>query len=107
MCRLEIAKLDWLLTDKVSSWPGTPKDRGWRYLRQCLERYDSAETDYSYNKAVLETFLSHDAAMPLPPWLIKTIRVSLWQVGFGPVTDDCAGTSFRIPNPNITALRKC
>ncbi|THH12327.1 hypothetical protein EW145_g80 [Phellinidium pouzarii] len=71
---MEVATSDWLLTDKVSSWPGTHADRGWRYLRQCLERYDSVETDYSYSKAVLETILSHNASSPPPPWLLKTIE---------------------------------
>lgn len=70
-----MAASDWLLTDKVSSWPGSPADRGWRYLRQNLERYDNAGTDYSYNKAVLETLLTHDAALPLPPWLVQNISV--------------------------------
>lgn len=70
----EVAASDWLLTDKVSSWPGTPADRGWRYLRQCLERYDSADTDYSYSKAVLETLLSNDSSPP-PPWLLQIVEV--------------------------------
>ncbi|EJD01293.1 uncharacterized protein FOMMEDRAFT_158427 [Fomitiporia mediterranea MF3/22] len=69
----EFVPSDWLLTDKVSSWPGSPADRGWRYLRQCLERYDSAETDYSYSKAVLETVLANDSSSP-PSWLLQIIE---------------------------------
>ncbi|TFK43307.1 nucleoporin Nup120/160-domain-containing protein [Crucibulum laeve] len=65
---------DWLLTDKVSSWPGTPADRGWRYLRQSLERQDSAETDYRYSKATLETILSFSRASSPPPWLINILE---------------------------------
>lgn len=68
---------DWLLTDNVSSWPGTPADRGWRYLKLALERHDGPDTDYRYNKAVLEAILSHDRALPPPPWLIQTLEVSL------------------------------
>jgi len=64
----------WLLTDKVSSWPGTPADRGWRYLRQSLERYDVVETDLTCTKAVLETLLSFDASYPPPPWLMQRIE---------------------------------
>ncbi|KAI5124761.1 hypothetical protein M0805_005395 [Coniferiporia weirii] len=74
MTLMESTASDWLLTDKVSSWPGTPADRGWRYLRQCLGRYDSAETEYSYSKAVLETLLSHDASSPPPPWLLQIVE---------------------------------
>lgn len=73
---MEVASSDWLLTDKVSSWPGTPADRGWRYLRESLERYDSPETDYSYSQAVLETLLSSDSSSPPPPWLLQAVNVS-------------------------------
>ncbi|OSX60529.1 hypothetical protein POSPLADRAFT_1066767 [Postia placenta MAD-698-R-SB12] len=66
---------DWLLTDKVSSWPGTPVDRGWRYLRQALERHDGPETDYKYSKMVLETILENDRSSPPPPWLIYSLEV--------------------------------
>jgi len=65
---------DWLLTDDVSSWPGTPADRGWRYLKLALERHDGANTDYRYTKAVLDSILSHDRASPPPPWLIHTLE---------------------------------
>ncbi|KAG8218321.1 hypothetical protein J3R82DRAFT_3935 [Butyriboletus roseoflavus] len=65
---------DWLLTDNVSSWPGAPVDRGWRYLKLALERNDGADTDYRYNKAVLEAILSNDRASPPPPWLIHTLE---------------------------------
>ncbi|OBZ71774.1 hypothetical protein A0H81_08206 [Grifola frondosa] len=65
---------DWLLTDKVSSWPGTPADRGWRYLRQSLERHDGPETDYRYTKVTFETTLAWDRTSPPPPWLIHTLE---------------------------------
>ncbi|GBE89216.1 hypothetical protein SCP_1502240 [Sparassis crispa] len=45
---------DWLLTDKVTSWPGTAADRGWRYLRKSLERHDGPDTDYRYTKVTLD-----------------------------------------------------
>ncbi|KZT74501.1 hypothetical protein DAEQUDRAFT_195531 [Daedalea quercina L-15889] len=66
---------DWLLTDKVSSWPGTPIDRGWRYLRQALERHDGPDTDFKYNKVTLETILEYDRASPPPPWLVHTLEI--------------------------------
>ncbi|KAF8227965.1 hypothetical protein L208DRAFT_1490549 [Tricholoma matsutake] len=65
---------DWLLTDKVSSWPGTPADRGWRYLRLSLQRHDNADTDYKYTKAVLEVILNTDRSSPPPPWVIRTLQ---------------------------------
>ncbi|KAJ7179519.1 nucleoporin Nup120/160-domain-containing protein [Mycena filopes] len=61
---------DWLLTDKVSSWPGSPADRGWRYLRQSLERHDGLDTDYKYTKTSLETILSLQRTSPPPPWFM-------------------------------------
>ncbi|THU83924.1 hypothetical protein K435DRAFT_870799 [Dendrothele bispora CBS 962.96] len=64
---------DWLLTDKVSSWPGTPADRGWRYLRQSLKRHDSGETDFKYTKIALEIVLSYQSSPP-PPWLVQTLE---------------------------------
>ena len=67
---------DWLLTDQVSSWPGTPADRGWRYLRQSLERHDDPDTDLKYTKTTLETILSYDRLTPPPPWLIQVLQVS-------------------------------
>lgn len=66
---------DWLLTDKVSSWPGSPADRGWRYLRQSLERHDGSDTDYKYTKVTLETILSLQRTQPPPPWLIHSLEV--------------------------------
>ncbi|KAF9224346.1 hypothetical protein BS17DRAFT_808097 [Gyrodon lividus] len=65
---------DWLLTDNVSSWPGSPADRGWRYLKLALERHDGPDTDYRYSKAALEAILSHDISSPPPPWLIHTLE---------------------------------
>ncbi|KAL0949809.1 hypothetical protein HGRIS_009844 [Hohenbuehelia grisea] len=65
---------DWLLTDQVSSWSGTPAERGWRYLRQALERHDNAGTDFKYTKAVMETLLTFDRASSPPPWLIRSLE---------------------------------
>lgn len=67
---------DWLLTDKLSSWPGTVADRAWRYLRQALVRHDGAQTGYSYTKVALETILGFDRSSSLPPWLIHVLEVS-------------------------------
>ncbi|EMD40997.1 hypothetical protein CERSUDRAFT_43484 [Gelatoporia subvermispora B] len=67
---------DWLLTDKVSSWPGTPADRGWRYLRQSLDRHDSPETDFRYSKVTLETILGYDRLSPPPPWLVHALEAT-------------------------------
>ena len=66
---------DWLLTDKVSSWAGTPAEKGWRYLRQSLERHDGRQTDYRYSTVALETIMSFDRTSPPPPWLIHTLEV--------------------------------
>ncbi|KAG1847541.1 nucleoporin Nup120/160-domain-containing protein [Suillus subalutaceus] len=65
---------DWLLTDNVSSWPGSPADRGWRYLRVALERHDSTQTDYKYSKTAFETILSSDRSSPPPPWLVHSLE---------------------------------
>ncbi|KAF5387735.1 hypothetical protein D9615_000062 [Tricholomella constricta] len=65
---------DWLLTDKVSSWPGTPAERGWRYLRRSLQQHDNADTDYKYTKATLETILGADNSSSPPPWLIHILE---------------------------------
>lgn len=65
----------WLLTDNAASWQGTPSDRGWRYLQQSLKRYDSAENDYRYAKASLETILSVGRSLSSPPWLIDILEV--------------------------------
>lgn len=67
ICYRESDTSDWLLTDRVSSWPGTPTDRGWRYLRQPLERHDSPDTDFKYTKTTLEIILSYDRLTPPPP----------------------------------------
>lgn len=66
---------DWLLTDKVSSWPGTAADRAWRYLRQALERHDGSQSSFSYSKITLETILSFDRSSQSPPWLISLLEV--------------------------------
>ncbi|KAH9853874.1 nucleoporin Nup120/160-domain-containing protein [Lenzites betulinus] len=65
---------DWLLTDKISSWPGTPVEKGWRYLRQSLERHDGPQTDYRYTKVALDTIMAFDRSSPPPPWLIHTLE---------------------------------
>jgi len=67
---------DWLLTDKVTSWAGTPSDRGWRYLRQSLERHDGPETDLRYSKVVFETITGLESASTPPPWLIHRLEAS-------------------------------
>lgn len=66
---------DWLLTDKISSWAGTMADRGWRYLRQALERYDGPQSNYAYTKATLEAILGFDRLSSPPPWLIQSLQV--------------------------------
>lgn len=85
---------DWLLTDRVSSWPGAPADRGWRYLRLSLERHDSSDTDFKYTKTSLETILSYDRLTPPPPWLILTLEVS-------------GGPQFTLKHPNSSLLQNC
>lgn len=74
---------DWLLTDKVSSWPGTPADRGWRYLRHSLQQHDNADTDYKYTKAALETILAADRSPSPPPWLVH--RLEVWYTVSSPI----------------------
>lgn len=69
---------DWLLTDKVASWPGTTAERGWRYLRQSLERYDTHGQDYKYSKAVFETLLLHNMQKTLPTWVLQRIQVYIY-----------------------------
>ncbi|KAI0092550.1 nucleoporin Nup120/160-domain-containing protein [Irpex rosettiformis] len=71
---LEEPSSDWLLTDKVSSWPGTATDRAWRYLRQTLERHDGAQSSFSYSKITLETILSLDRSSQSSPWLISLLE---------------------------------
>jgi nuclear pore complex protein Nup160 len=66
---------DWLLTDKVTSWAGTPSDRGWRYLRQSLERHDGSDTDLRYSKVVFETIVGLERASTPPPWLVHRLEV--------------------------------
>jgi len=65
---------DWLLTDKVTSWAGTPSDRGWRYLRQSLERHDGSDTDLRYSKVVFETIVGLERASTPPPWLVHRLE---------------------------------
>ncbi|KAF7433113.1 hypothetical protein PC9H_005061 [Pleurotus ostreatus] len=65
---------DWLLTDQVSTWTGTPADRGWRHLRQSLDRHDGIDTDFKYSKTVLDTILSFEKASTAPPWLIRSLE---------------------------------
>ncbi|GAW08242.1 Nuclear pore complex protein [Lentinula edodes] len=63
---------DWLLTDNVSTWPGTPADKGWRYMRESLRRHDGIETDFKYSKITLETILTFQLSPP--PWLIQVLE---------------------------------
>ncbi|KAF8665766.1 hypothetical protein AX16_000214 [Volvariella volvacea WC 439] len=93
---------DWLLTDQVSSWAGSPADRGWRYLRQSLEKHDNIETDYKYTKATLDTILSIDRLAPPPPWLLQTLQADLDSVLI--LTGALAGTSPRVSNTNVPSL---
>jgi len=65
---------DWLLTDKVTSWVGTPSDRGWRYLRQSLERHDGPDTSLRYSRVVFETITGLERASTPPPWLIQRLE---------------------------------
>ncbi|KAI5982289.1 nucleoporin Nup120/160-domain-containing protein [Pisolithus marmoratus] len=65
---------DWLLTDNAASWPGSPADRGWRYLKMALERHDGPEMDYRYSKATLEAILAHDSSLSPPPWLVHLLE---------------------------------
>ncbi|TFK56037.1 hypothetical protein OE88DRAFT_1652614 [Heliocybe sulcata] len=58
---------DWLLTDNVKSWSGSPAARAWGYIRESLQRHDSQETDFKYTKAVFETILDRESTPP--PWL--------------------------------------
>lgn len=67
---------DWLLTDKISSWPGTAADRAWRYLRQVLDQHDGPQTGFAYSKMTLETILGFDRSSSPPPWLIFLLEVS-------------------------------
>jgi nuclear pore complex protein Nup160 len=68
---------DWLLTDKVTSWAGTPSDRGWRYLRQSLERHDRQDTHLRYSKIVFETIIGLERTSTPPPWLIHRLEVRI------------------------------
>jgi hypothetical protein len=68
---------DWLLTDKVTSWVGMPSDRGWRYLRQSLERHDGPDTNLRYSKVVFETITGLERASTPPPWLIHRLVVMI------------------------------
>jgi len=64
---------DWLLTDRLAPCP--PVERGWNYIRQSLERHDSADIDYRYSKVVIESLLVHDQDSVAPPWLLRTLTV--------------------------------
>jgi len=64
---------DWLLTGQLSPCP--PVERGWNSIRRSLEQYDSAEIDYRYSKAVIESLLVHDQDSVAPPWLLQTLTV--------------------------------
>ncbi|KAJ3743459.1 nucleoporin Nup120/160-domain-containing protein [Lentinula detonsa] len=64
---------DWLLTDNVLTWPGSPADKGWRYLRESLKRHDGIDTDFKYSKITLETILNFHSSLP-PPWLLQVLE---------------------------------
>ena len=68
---------DWLLTDNASTWSGSAADRGWKFLRQALSRYDNSTSDYRYTKAVMETVLSMDRNSAAPQWLVNTLEVQV------------------------------
>ena len=78
--------IDWLLTDKLSSWTGTPADRGWRYLRQALERYDGPASNYAYTKAAFDTILGFGRSSTPPPWLIQSLQVRSTLLPTGTIT---------------------
>ncbi|KAH9943007.1 uncharacterized protein BXZ73DRAFT_87453 [Epithele typhae] len=65
---------DWLLSDKVASWPGSSADKGWRYLRQALERHDGPATDYAYAKVALETVMGFDRSAAPALWLVQSLQ---------------------------------
>jgi hypothetical protein len=56
---------------------GTPSDRGWRYLRQSLERHDGPDTNLRYSKVVFETITGLERASTPPPWLIHRLEVMI------------------------------
>ncbi|KAH8835198.1 hypothetical protein DL96DRAFT_1573284 [Flagelloscypha sp. PMI_526] len=64
----------WLLSSDIRSWPGSPAEKGWRYLRQSLQQYDSAENEYGYTKAVIETMLSHSVDTSPQSWLTELVE---------------------------------
>ncbi|KAJ4472069.1 nucleoporin Nup120/160-domain-containing protein [Lentinula aciculospora] len=63
---------DWLLTDNALTWPGSPADKGWRYLRESIKRHDAIETDFKYSKIAFETILSFQSCPP--PWLLQILE---------------------------------
>ncbi|KAI5824156.1 hypothetical protein K523DRAFT_285520 [Schizophyllum commune Tattone D] len=67
-----LSDADWLLTDAVASWAGTPAEKGWRFLRDALSRYDGRATDWRYTKAVYEQIMSVGAQPP--PWLVQVLE---------------------------------
>jgi hypothetical protein len=90
---------DWLITDNVASWTGTPADQGWRFLRQSLERQDSAEIDYKYAKVTLDTILAFGQSSLVPPWLVQSLEVRLLLIFF---KTDCIKNTFflfQVHNP--------
>ncbi|KAF8631128.1 hypothetical protein AX15_002475 [Amanita polypyramis BW_CC] len=66
--------LDWLFSGTPSSWSGSVADRAWKYLRQALDLHDSAEMDYKYTKAALQTIAAHDRKHPPPPWITNILE---------------------------------
>jgi hypothetical protein len=98
---------NWLLSDKVTSWPGTPADRGWRFLHQSLERYDGSVTGWRYHLAALRIILAYNRSAAPPPWLETTLEVSMYiavciRMRLNNVTGTPSGRSY----PSLLQLRE-
>ena len=68
-------EVDWLLTDELSSWPGTIAERAWRFLRKALEQHDKPDSEWPYRKAVFEAIIELNRIDCLPTWLIQFFEV--------------------------------
>ncbi|EJU06460.1 hypothetical protein DACRYDRAFT_113162 [Dacryopinax primogenitus] len=60
-----------LASERIGSWDGSIGEKAWRYLRECLERYDLPGTGYRYYKDVLEAMLAYNRHNRVPNWLSK------------------------------------
>jgi hypothetical protein len=56
---------------------GSYSARMWNLLKQLLDRYDTAKTQYRYRKLALESILSSEYFTQIPAWLVKFYAVSL------------------------------